>query len=65
MDQLFPKPIHGIQERETYSWDEMERRGWQYSGAKRDRSETLELWNQRDFLAIVNLDGKILSIKHR
>jgi hypothetical protein len=65
MDQIFPTPIHGILERETYSWDEMERRGWHYDGVKKERFETLELWRHRDSLAIVNLDGKILSIKHR
>jgi len=65
MEPFFPKPIHGILERETYSWDEMERRGWNYNGIQNKNSETLELWNNHDFLAIANLDGKILSIKQQ
>lgn len=65
MERLFPKPIHGILERETYSWDEMERRGWNYNGVTNSRTETLELWNNHNFLAIANLDGKILSIRQQ
>jgi hypothetical protein len=63
MDHIFPKPIHGLLERETYSWDEMERLGWRYEGAKNNKRETLELWNQLGFWATANLDGKILSIR--
>lgn len=65
MEPFFPKPIHGILERETYSWDEMERRGWHYTGTQNIKSETLEMWNHHEFLAIANLDGTILSIKHQ
>ncbi|MBN1478722.1 hypothetical protein EH223_17320 [candidate division KSB1 bacterium] len=65
MDVIFPEPILGIMESETYSWDEMERCGWTYQGTKNQNLETLELWNQLGFVAVVNLDGKILSIEEK
>ena len=62
MDTLISTLIFGLSEDETYSWDDMERCGWQYNGVNIQNVETLEMWKQGDFLALSTLDGKVVSI---
>ncbi len=63
METLIPTLVHGLLENETYSWDEMEHRGWGYRGVTMQNDEIVELWEQAEFIALVTLDGVIVSIQ--
>ncbi|MBN1559759.1 hypothetical protein JW998_05885 [candidate division KSB1 bacterium] len=65
MDTQYPTLIHGLIANETYSWDEMESRGWRYCGATKHNLEILELWKREGYIVLVNLDGKIISFHRR
>ena len=65
METLISTRFHSLMENETYSWDEMEHRGWIYRGVIMQNDEILELWEQADFTALVTLDGVIVSIQLR
>lgn len=65
MNSTLASPIFGLVVNKQYSWDTMEQNGWTYIGSRKENVELFEVWECDKWKALVNNDGKIISITQK
>ncbi len=65
MENTISSPVNGLVVDKVYSWNIMEQHGWSYIGSRKEDIELYEVWECGTWKAMVNGDGKIISITEK